>query len=442
MFLPLHDPPAPARTTYTPTAGAPLGLPPLDGSVRADVAIVGGGIAGCSAALHAAEAGARVVLVEANEIGWGASGRNAGHVPPATKHDPDEVLARYGTAAGQRVIDAAEQGPEVIAGLIARHGIDCGFSRPGIIMAAHSEAALRAMARRVEYWQARGRPVELLDRRAAAEAIGSDYYLGAWIDRRGGKINPLAYVRGLARAALAAGAALHEGTRATRLERSGSRWALATPRGRIEADTVLLCTNAYTDDLWPGLRTTIVPVRVWQFASKPLSANVRRTILPGGQPMTDSRRLLSGIRLHDDGRLQFGGRGPAFGAEGAPDGRAARERLQRLFPQIGTLEAEFWWTGFMAMNADNSWHVHELAPGVMAMLGCNGRGIVLGTLWGRELARHAAGAPAGELVLPPSPPRRLWFHPVARPLVSTLIRWYALRDALETRRLERRKAAA
>ena len=325
MFLPLHDPPAPARTTYTPTAGAPLGLPPLDGSVRADVAIVGGGIAGCSAALHAAEAGARVVLVEANEIGWGASGRNAGHVPPATKHDPDEVLARYGAAAGQRVIDAAEQGPEVIAGLIARHGIDCGFSRPGIIMAAHSEAAFSAMTRRVEYWQARGRPVELLDRRAAAEAIGSNYYLGAWIDRRGGKINPLAYVRGLARAALKAGAALHEGTRATRLERSGTRWALATPRGRIEADPVLLCTNAYTDDLWPGLRATIVPVRAWQFASKPLSANVRRTILPGGQPMTDSRRLLSGIRLHRRRPPAVRRPGPAFGAEGEPTGgRRAR----------------------------------------------------------------------------------------------------------------------
>jgi glycine/D-amino acid oxidase-like deaminating enzyme len=109
----------------------PLGLRSLAGPHRADVAIVGGGIAGCSAALHAAEAGARVVLVEANEIGWGASSRNAGHLPPATKHDPDEIIARYGVAAGQRLIDAAEQGPVVLAELIKRHGIDCGYALPG-----------------------------------------------------------------------------------------------------------------------------------------------------------------------------------------------------------------------------------------------------------------------------------------------------------------------
>ena len=442
MHLPLHDDASPPRTTHSPAGGAPLGLGPLLGSQRADVAIVGGGIAGCSAALHAAEAGACVVLIEANHVGWGASGRNAGHLPPATKHDPDEIIARYGPAAGQRVIDAAEQAPGVVGELVARHGISCDYAVPGIIMAAHTEKAMRANERRVEYWQARGRSVELLDRRRAAEMIGSDYYLGAWIDWRGGKINPLAYVRGLARAAIKAGASLHENTRATRLERQGGKWKLTTPRGEVEAERVFLCTNAYTDDLWPGLRATIVPVRAYQFASRLLRDNVRKSILPGGQPMTDSRRLLSGIRMHGDGRLQFGGQGPAFGPQGEPHWRATRARLQRIFPQLGDLETDVWWTGFMAMNADNSWHIHELAPGLLAMLGCNGRGVALATIWGRELARHAAGVPARDFVLPPSSPKRLWVHPVARPVVSALIRYYALRDAMEVRRLERTKPAS
>lgn len=442
MHLPLQDDARPPNTTYSAGAGTPLDLGPLAGSQRADVAIVGGGIAGCSAALHAAEAGARVILLEANEIGWGASGRNAGHVAPATKQDPDEIVARYGAAAGQRLIDAAEQGPVVVAQLIARHGIECDYSVPGIIMAAHTEAAMRANARRVEYWQARGRPVDLLDRRQAAEMIGSDYYLGAWIDRRGARINSLAYVRGLARAAIKAGASLHEGSRATKLQRNGGRWKLETVLGQVDADRVFLCTNAYTDDLWPGLRATIVPVRAYQFASRPLRDNVRKSVLPGGQPMTDSRRLLSGIRLHGDGRLQFGGQGPAFGPQGEPHWRATRARLQRIFPQLGDLETDAWWTGFMAMNRDNSWHIHELGPGLLAMLGCNGRGVALATLWGRELARHAAGVPARDFVLPPSPPRRLWLHPVARPLVSALIQYYALRDAIEVRRLERTRLAA
>src|SRR5688572_28730387 len=212
MYLPIQDDSSPPQTAYTARGGAALGLAPLAGSVRCDIAIVGGGIAGCSAALHAAEGGARVMLLEANQIGWGASSRNAGHLPPATKHDPDEVIARYGAVAGQRLIDAAEQAPTVIGKLVARHGIDCDYAVPGIIMAAHTEAAMRNTEKRVDYWAARGRPVELLDRKKAAEMIGSDYYLGAWIDRRGGRINPLAYVRGLARAAIKAGATLHEGT--------------------------------------------------------------------------------------------------------------------------------------------------------------------------------------------------------------------------------------
>jgi len=179
-------------------------------------------------------------------------------------------------------------------------------------------------------------------------------------------------------------------------------------------------------------------VRAYQFASRPLRDNVAKSILPGGQPMTDSRRLLSGIRMHHgDGRLQFGGQGPAFGPQGEPHWRATHDRLQRIFPQLGALETDYWWSGFMAFNADNSWHIHELAPGLLAMLGCNGRGVVLATLLGRELARYAAGVAAREFVLPPSAPRRLWLHSIARPLVSGLIRYYALRDAIEDRRLQR-----
>jgi glycine/D-amino acid oxidase-like deaminating enzyme len=428
MQLPIQDDPTPPRTTYTAQGGEPLGLSPLAGAVRCDIAIVGGGVAGCSAALHAAESGARVVLLEANQVGWGASSRNAGHLPPATKHEPDEVIARYGAAAGQRLIDAAEQAPAVIGELVERHGIDCGYAVPGIINAAHTEGALRNLARRVDYWAARGRPVELLDRRQAADMIGSDYYLGGLIDRRGGKINPLAYVRGLARAATKAGAVLHESTHVTRLERDGGAWRLATAKSSVQADRVFLCTNAYTDGLWPGLGQTVVPVRAWQFGSKPLRDNVRKTILPGGQPMIDTRRLLSGIRMHDDGRLQFGGQGSA---------QAAVERIKRLFPQLGEVETDFAWSGFIAMNADNSWHVHELAPGLLAMLGCNGRGVALGTIYGRELARHAAGAPASDFVLPKSPPRRIFLHGLVRALVPALIKYSALRDAIEIRRLER-----
>jgi glycine/D-amino acid oxidase-like deaminating enzyme len=153
--------------------------------------------------------------------------------------------------------------------------------------------------------------------------------------------------------------------------------------------------------------------------------------------MTDSRRLLSGIRLHSDGRLQFGGQGPAFGPQGMPAWGPTLGRLQKIFPQLGEIEADFWWTGFMAMNNDNSWHIHELSPGLLAMLGCNGRGVALATIYGRELARYAHGAPASDFVLPPTPPRHIFAHSVVEPYVSGLIQNYAFRDAVEIRRLER-----
>lgn len=442
MYVTMQDDGRLPQTTYTVGAGADLGLAALRGGVTADIAIVGGGIGGCSAALHAAEGGSKVVLLEANKIGWGGSGRNGGHIAPATKHDPDQIIARYGQAAGQRLIDAAEQGPALVGELVSRHGIDCEYSVPGIISAAHTPEAMKTLARRVDYWSARGRPVELLDRGRAAEMIGSDYYLGAWIDRRGAKINPLAYVRGLARAAIKAGATLYENTKATRLERQGRQWVVTTPQGEVRADRVFLCTNGYTDDLWPGLRQTFVPIRAYQFASRPLRDNVRKTILPGGQPMTDSRRLLSGIRLHTDGRLHFGGQGPALGPQGEPSWPSTLDRLQRIFPQLGDVQTDFWWSGIMAYNGDNSWHIHELGPGLLAMLGCNGRGVALATIYGRELARHAHGAPASDFVLPPTRPRRIFGHGLfVAPAVTALIQYYSFRDALEIRRLERSRPA-
>lgn len=442
MSIAMQDARELPRTAFTASGGVALGLASLTGSHAADILIVGGGIAGCSAALHAAEGGSRVILLEANQIGWGASGRNGGHIAPATRHEPDEILARYGKAVGQRLIDAAEDGPNVIAGLVDRHAIDCDFSVPGIISAAHTPQAMKTMARRVDYWASRGRPVELLDRRQAAVMIGSDYYLGAWIDRRGAKINPLSFVRGLAQAAMRAGASLHESARALTIERQSGRWLVRTGLGEVRADMVLLCTNAYTDDLWVGLRQTIVPVRAYQVLTQPLRDNVRRTILPGGQPMTDSRRLLSGIRRHPDGRLQFGGQGPAFGTETEPFWGPTLGRVRKIFPQLGEIRADCWWTGFMEMNGANSWHIHELAPGLLAMLGCNGRGVALATIYGRELARYAHGAPAADLVLPLSPPHRIFAHRLVGPFVTGLIRYYALRDAAETRRLERTRPAS
>ncbi|MEO8135164.1 MAG: FAD-dependent oxidoreductase [Betaproteobacteria bacterium] len=406
----------------------------MTGSTQADITVIGGGIAGCSVALHAALAGARVVLLEGKEIGWGASSRNSGHVPPATKQSPAELLRMYGPRHGPRLIEAARSGPELVFALAETNAMNADVARTGNIVAAHTVAALETLRTRAADLQARGYPAEILDRQQAVAFIGSDYYFGCLLDRAGGTINPLAYVRGLARAAGTAGAEIHEGSPATSLDRTSGKWRTETGSGAVVSDFVVLCTKAYTSDLWPGLKQTVVPVRAYQYLTKPLSDGMRAAILPGRQGMTDTRRLMSGIRMMPDGRMLFSGQGAPFGAEGEPEFGPSLKRIQSIFPQMGKIELEYWWTGWLAMNFENAWKIHELAPGLLSALGCNGRGVALATIFGRELARYMRGTPADDLVIPFAPLKPIAVHAIHPPLVKSLMTYYRLRDAIDVRR--------
>lgn len=437
MYLPISDAHEVPLTVHTEGGGAPLASRPHSGSAKADIIVIGGGIAGTSAALHAAEVGADVLLLEANEIGWGASSRNGGHVAPATKLSPEEVERRYGPVYGPRLILASESGPDLVFQLAEKHAIEASVVRSGVLIAAHTRNALKGLEERAAYQQQRDRPVEMLDHRQTSSVIGSKFYLGAYRDSRGGSLNPLAFVRGLARAAIGAGARICEHSRVVRLQRNAAGWTAETANGTVTADRVLICTNAYSDDLWPGLRQTIVPVRAYQLATTPLPDSIRKTILPGGEPMTDTRRLLSGIRLNGDGRIHFGGVGAVFGPEYGPDPAASVARLTEVFPQIKPARIDCWWSGWMAMSPSNAWQMHELAPGLVTALGCNGRGVAIATFLGREMADHAMGKPEKDLVIPFTPLRKVPFHRLHQPLVNALVRHHAIRDELELRTLRR-----
>jgi glycine/D-amino acid oxidase-like deaminating enzyme len=427
------DDPCPIPDFYASFAPPAPATSPLDGSRRATVAVVGAGFTGLSTALHLAERGMAPLVLEAKEIGWGASSRNFGQVVPYFKHDQDHVLRHFGPETGERLIAAAGSAPDLVFDLIGRHGIACTPVRNGLIFAAHSPAARASLARRTAFWQSRGAPVEMHDGQDAAAFIGSGYYAACSIDRRGGTINPLAYVRGLAVAAIKAGATIATRTPVSALARVGGAWRLATPQGEIVADTVVLATNAYTDgNLWPGLRHSIIPMRAYQLASRPLGENVRRGILPRGQPLTDTRPLFSGVRLHPDGRLQASADGPAFHGSGAPFVAKLTRRLGTIFPQIGALDWEYRWNGWIAMTLDRYPHLHALAPGLWTGLGYSGRGIGLATLMGREIAGRIAGAAEQDLALSVTPlePRRI--TRIARPLVNSLLIFHRLQDAIAT----------
>ena len=404
-------------------------LPTLAGEVEADVAIVGGGFTGLSTALHLAEAGAKAVVLEAAEPGWGASGRNNGQViPTLTRADPDDLVALWGKQKGERFVGMLRDSADLLFGLVRKHGIDCEAVQNGWVQPAHRKSRLAISAKRAEQWGRRGAPVELLDRDRCEEITGSPYWYGGWQNRSGGRVNPLALARGMARAAVEAGAVVYKGTPATALSQAGERWRVTTPRGGVVAKRVVLATNAYTDALWPKLAQTIVPVRSYQMATQPLSENVRRSVLPDGHALSDTQGDLYFFRQDAEGRLVTGG---ALVFDVDSDRRLrdrVSERVRRVFPQIADVTFEHVWWGHIGMTPERLPRLHELAPGVVSWIGCNGRAVALGTAMGKELADYGMGRPAADLPIPLSPLRPLPLHGLVSVLARGMLLLYRWRD--------------
>jgi len=435
LIHPSSDPGGLPKTAFTAGAGAPLNAPSLEGDIEADIVVIGGGISGCSAALHATEAGTKVVVLEANAVGWGASGRNAGHVAPASKLSLDEAVKRYGPVHGPRFNEVCEAGPDLVFELIERHGIEAEVKRGGIIISAHSNSAVDELKERARVMRADGKPAHWLDYAEARRVVGSPLYRGAFWDERGGAVNPLAYLRGIARAAIAGGARFFENSRVTGLVREGRKWRASTASGSVSAPKVIIVTNAYTDDLWRGLARSIVPARSYHFTTEPLSHNLAKTVLPGAAVMTDRRRLLIGLRVTADNRLHFNGYGPLNGPDTGANVARTIARVEEIFPQLGPLRLDMStaWSGWMAMNPAGTWKLHELVDGVTTALGCNGRGVAMGTFLGRDLARHATGAPESSLTIPFERLVKIPFHSLSAPIARLEL---ARRDRLDKAEME------
>ncbi len=389
---------------------------PLDRDVDTDVAIIGGGFTGLSTALHAAEAGLSCHVLESRGIGHGASGRNVGLVNAGLWLPPQDVRAKLGEARGARLITMLGDAPSYVFSLIEKHRIDCEPQRNGTIHAAHSRRGFDDLARRAEEWVRLGAPVDLLSPAEAAVRIGSHAFHGGLLDRRAGTINPMGYVRGLARAARAAGAGISTGVTATRLVRDGQRWRVQTSGGEVRANAVVIGTNAYTDDLWPGLRQSFTPIHYFQVATEPLGERAAH-ILREGQGLWDTAPIMFSLRRDAFGRIVIGSMGRVLGRDGGLSRRWAATRLRKLFPGLGPVHFETAWHGAIDMTPDHLPRIHRLADGVYAPIGYNGRGITPGTLFGKAVAGLLAGAREEDLPLPvtaPEPtPRRAvmrWFY--------------------------------
>lgn len=418
------------KSLWSATAPSVVPTPALSESVKVDVAIVGAGYTGLSTALHLAERGVSVCVLEANEPGWGASGRNGGQVNPTLKYDPEQLVQMYGPERAEPLISTVSNSADLVFKLIEKHGIDCAPVRKGWMQVSYTEKGVAGLHARADQWARRGVPVHRLDAAAVALRMGSDAFAGGWLDGRAGAIQPLAYARGLVGAALAAGVRIHGQSAVTGLQRQGSGWQLTTATGaQVSAEKVVLATNGYSGNLWPGMAQSILAANSFIVATKPLTGRAAESILPGQETVSTAQRLLLYFRKDSHGRLLMGGRG-LFNDPTSPTDFAHLERsLALLFPQLGPLEFEYRWAGRIAITRDFMPHVHEPAPGLTLALGCNGRGIALCTSLGQQLAGRLCDRKA-EFAYPVTPLQRLPMHGLQRFYIGAGVAWYSLLDRL------------
>jgi len=416
------------KSLWSATAPSVVPTPALSESVKVDVAIVGAGYTGLSTALHLAERGVSVCVLEAHEPGWGASGRNGGQVNPTLKYDPEQLVQMYGPERAEPLISTVSNSADLVFNLIKRHSIDCAPVRKGWMQVSYTDKGVAGLHARADQWARRGVPVQPLDAAAVTARMGSQAFAGGWLDGRAGAIQPLAYARGLVGAALAAGARIHGQSAVTGLQRSGAGWLLKTAGGaHVTADQVVLATNGYSGNLWPGMAQSILAANSFIVATKPLSGRAADSILPGQETVSTAQRLLLYWRKDSHGRLLMGGRG-LFNDPTSPTDFAHLERsLALLFPQLGPLEFEYRWAGRIAITRDFMPHVHEPAPGLTLALGCNGRGIALCTSLGQQLAGRLCDRQA-QFAYPVTPLQRLPMHGLQRFYIGAGVAWYSLLD--------------
>jgi glycine/D-amino acid oxidase-like deaminating enzyme len=410
-------------------------LPELSGTQTTDVIVVGAGFTGLSTALHLREAGVDVAIVEAMEPGWGASGRNNGQViPTLSRPDPDDIIARHG-AVGERFVGLLRDSASMLFDVAKRYNIDAEQEQAGWVQPVHSPGRIRIAERRVKQWSKFGAPVELLSRDQARDMLGSEAWYGGFWNRSGGHINPLALSRGLARVVIEKGARIYARSPAVSFERRDGKWVVKTAKGEIAGRALVLATNAYSGEfsksLAPEIAHEVMPVLSWQMATQPLSDNVRKTIIPGRQAMSDTHGELYFARYDARHRLVTGGAviGPGNKAERIK--ARVTERLQRLWPQIGEVSFDYVWNGYVGMTTDFLPRIHRLGPDAYGWTGCNGRAVALSIALGNELSKAVRGMPENELALPFTTPATIPAHGLLRKLAPLMLLVYRRRDARE-----------
>ena len=404
----------------------------LTESVACDVVVVGAGFTGLRAALVLAEAGTDVVVVDAGDVGFGASGRNGGQVNPMLPVlHPDDLLRAVGPVHAERMTEMSLGSADELFALIEQHQIRCDARQHGWIRTDHCAAARDRSRAAAKAWNAVGAEFSFIDGDDVERLTGSPAYRSGMIAAKGGAVQPLSLVRGLARAAENAGARIFRNASASDFTRTGNRWTLRIDDKNIKAEWVVMATNGYTDNAHPKLRRSILPLSPIQIASEPLSDDEIGPVLAHGHTIADTQRQIMYARREPGNRVVYGSIGyqRPFGGIGGFHWLLAD--VKRIFPSLAEAKWRYRWGGQIALTTDRLPHLHEPAPNLVAGLGYNGRGVAMAHVMGRILAERVLGTPAADLPIPTTPIGTMPLRSTQVFGAAIAIPWMRLRDRME-----------
>lgn len=419
---------------YATAASAPLTVP-LEGRAIADVCIVGAGYTGLTTALELARQGVKVVLLEAQEAGFGGSGRNAGHCTPTfTHYSLPDLRKVLGEPWAERLIHRQTRANDRVSAMVRHYQIQCEWQQNGYVQAAHRPSAIAGLEQKARDYNAVGAKTRFVDKAEVERLTGSPRFHGGWFHSEGGHLNPLGYARGLARAVMQEGGAIHTSSKVANVTAEGGRWLVHTDKGEVLADKVIFSTGAYTVEGWPGLDQSFKIMKVFVAATQPLSAETRKSVLPNNTTIHDGRGDIYVYKYNAEGRIV---------ASMFPMGRRGRDmdytrqvmtdRLKWYHPQIREdIRWEFFWYGELDMQRRTIPRLYGLAPGVVALTGLSGRGVPTGSMLGGILSEWALGLPEKDLSLKVEPLRAAPFYMSFGPQAT--LRYYRVRDWALTRR--------
>ena len=424
-----HDGAAP--TWYEASARSHPTWPALDGDVRADICVIGGGYTGLSCALHLAERGFSTLLLEARRIGNGASGRNGGQLGSGHRRDQSTLEREVGEERARLLWSMAEEAKALVRDRVARHGIDCDL-KPGIAIGAHRPRHARALFLEAEHLRARYDydEIDVLGRAALRAEVASEDFHGGLMDRGAGHLHPLDYAHGLARAAADAGAHIREGSPVTGLA-AGTPCTVSAGPHTVTADAVVLACNGYLDALDPGCGKRVMPINNFILATEPLGDERASVLIPNDVAVVDTRFVVNYFRLSADGRLLFGGGETTSNRLSADPGPLVRRCMLRIFPQLADVRIDHAWGGTLAITRTRMPSIGRLGDGLYYGQGYSGHGVALATLGGALIAEAIAGTLErfdvfARLPQPPFPGGRL----LRWPTLALALAYGALRDRL------------